>query len=170
MTNSGACTLPKRAFTAQQLAQLNLWSLPASVSPPAVRLAFLQRFPQWTHAMREHDGVFEVTLQSPISSRRLFLTTENEEISIYFIPFPWHEHFDGSYGNRIQNALDTFEAIYNEELYVVNQYKNREVGSLEGGNWTRSTKLLPSEEPKVFPGEVAEVRSFRGTYDRDVRG
>ncbi len=133
-----------------------------------VATALFARFPQWEQHVSERNGVLAVILQSPTTDRQLELNTADDEVTIFFDPFPWHQHFDSS---EIEEALDTLEALFKEETLIAVYWERSWLGwvLLRGRKWVRSTTMLPGEKPDLRRGLLMQIRSFCGTYDQDIQ-
>jgi hypothetical protein len=134
----------------------------------AVAEALFKRFPHWEQYASEHNGVLAVILQSPTGDRRLELNTGDDELTVFMDPFPWHEHF---YSSDVEEALDTLNALFREELLIVVEWEPRSPGLVLGDSrkWVSSTTTSPGEKREVRSGLLTQVRSFCGTYDQDIQ-
>ena len=124
--------------------------------------AFLARFPQLASAIDEKGGDLEISLKCPETNYEVVLTSENEEVTIYFNPFPWHQHFDWPPEKTEENCFDILDSLINERLLITFHTKD--------DTWVGSSSMVPGEVSEKHSGLQLSIRSFRGTYDKDIQG
>lgn len=134
-----------------------------------------REFPDWLcHARFDPYEEFEkeallVEVPRPVGDGRngLFITTSEWEIAVGFGE-NFHTRFGVSGGDEDgdfrRRALDFIREFVGERLVVVTAH--------EGEQWLGAW-VEPPGEPKlpvedIAPGEQLRVRSWRGTFDRDL--
>jgi len=136
-----------------------------------------ERFPEWRqyarvdkNENRDEGGVLYVeipVLPDSNLNRPLYILTANEEVVVGFDSD--HNHFEdfGESGNNdsaIQEVLDFIVDILEERVVAVSWWAG---SSLRGATMIpSSSKPTPSEHIHSF--DHVRIRSWKGTYDRDI--
>lgn len=135
-----------------------------------------RQWPEWMkHARFDPYEDFEkeallVEVPRPVDGSRhgLFITTSEWEISVGFGE-NFHTRFGTSgeetKGNFYQEALDFIAAFVEERLVVAIAYQEKEWL----GSWKIELEKESLEEVEVGPGELVKIRSWLGTYDRELQ-
>ena len=138
--------------------------------------ALFKRFPDWRQYAcvekneKEEGGILYVEIPAPPLSnlnRPLYILTANEEVVVGFDSD--HNHFEdliesGGSDSSIREVLDFIVDILEERLVAVSWWAG---SSLRGATMIPSgSKPEPSEHIHSF--DRVRIRSWKGTYDRDV--
>jgi hypothetical protein len=139
--------------------------------------ALFKRFPDWRNYAhvdenedRDEGGILYVEIPVPPESnlnRPLYILTANEEVVVGFDSD--HNHFEdliesGGSDSSIQEVLDFIIDILEKRVVTVSWWAG---SSLRGATMIPSgSKLEPSEHIHSF--NRVRIRSWKGTYDRDI--
>jgi hypothetical protein len=126
--------------------------------------ALFKEFPAWReHARNEKlEGatlVVEVPSPSDPAGNSLWISTDNDEISVGFGMF--HSHFDWPDDSGWPGgALSFIQDLVADRVLIADTVANRQ--------WCGSTVVSPGETPDKGPDQIVYVRSWSGHLDREV--
>lgn len=121
-------------------------------------------------AMAANDGSFSVEVPAPNPHcHPLTLSTENGEITVGFDSYHTHLGMFGeqSEADTIQEALALIGRILGEESIAYSLW----CGEQCKGSWLDAPDAPVRFQDHFFrqaPGDILQVRSWRGTFDREV--
>jgi hypothetical protein len=126
---------------------------------------FFSVYPEWElFATKLDEGMFEVFVPQAGTDRQLWVSTQDNELTIGFDH--WHEHLGAFLGlsdaDAIEQTMEGVRSIVQEDLVVLISFR--------GGKWVKSTKRKPFEPLVIEPGGTTHVYSWRGTHDRILDG
>ncbi|MFH2051923.1 MAG: hypothetical protein ABIK96_05600 [bacterium] len=136
-----------------------------------------RKYPDWIrHARFDPYEDFEkeallVEVPRPVDGSRhgLFITTSEWEVSVGYGE-SFHTRFgisgDGDGGDFYAEALDFIADFVEERVAVATASDDREWL----GAWLVDLREESLEDIAVEEGESVKVRSWQGTYDREIRG
>ena len=138
---------------------------------------FSQRFSAWLRRHRPEwaelakPDATTVEIEIPATGSRaiapLWISSADDEITVGFD----HTHSHFAAWDERQTEEDCFEqaAQFAEDLMIERLVV---VSGLDRGTWAGSTTVRPDEDPLAAvafaAGDTVIVRSFRGTFDRDL--
>jgi hypothetical protein len=125
----------------------------------------LERFPTW-HRFAEIAGDEASKVPQPGSDRSLWISTEDDEVTIGFDK--WHCHESAWLGDDeasveadiVRRSIELIEDILDEREVVIVRFRD--------GTWVGSNLEAACDEIEAISGEVARVFSWRGTLDRVI--
>ena len=131
-----------------------------------------RRWPEWLQSVRlpqtAEFKLVEVPRQVDGSHHGLFITTSEWEISVGFGE-NFHTRFgtsgENSTGDFYAEALDFLASFVEERLVVAIAYQDKEWL----GSWKIDLAKESLDEVEVGPGETVKIRSWLGTYDRELQ-
>ena len=136
-----------------------------------------RRWPEWIRYARfdpyedfEKEALL-VEVPRPVdgSGHGLFITTSEWEISVGFGE-SFHTRFgvsgEPTEGDFFAEALQFIEDFLEEKLVLATAYQDREWL----GAWKVDLRSETLDELEVEPGVEVQVRSWRGTHDRNIAG
>ena len=131
--------------------------------------ALLHEFPEWGAYLQSSpyegaEGTLLVEVPAPHpGGTALWIDTENGEVTVSFAG--WHEHYGTWTGETDEEctraALDAVRDIVNERRLAVM--------AMDGEQWRMSWSVAPGDRVETRHGESTRVRSWRGTYDAELR-
>lgn len=131
-----------------------------------VESALLQAHP-WLqeHIVREHDGV-EVDyslmyVPCPHGGERMYIYTDNEEITVGRGAWHTHGHFD-DIQEQLDEAIDLIAQIVSDQLVPVDIF--------DGKRWLRSDHFDAARGVDLNPGETAYIRFWNKETEVSGRG
>ena len=135
-----------------------------------------RRWPEWLQHARfdpyedfEKEALLvEVPRQKDGSRNGLFITTSEWEVSVGFGE-NFHTRFgtsgESTKGDFYEEALDFLAAFVEEKVVLAIAYQVTEWL----GSWKINLADESLDEVEVGPGETVKIRSWLGTYDRELQ-
>lgn len=113
-------------------------------------------------------GTLEVVVLGPdVNHGDLKISCDGGEITIDF-EGEWHGHYAAEWAGDdreegFEKALEFLERFMNEDLVILSRYKY--------GKWLEAAMGAPENRPshkELAEGERVLIRSWKGTYDREI--
>jgi hypothetical protein len=127
-----------------------------------------QAHPEWKDLARADTGALTIEIASPTVGRSLLIVADDDELTIYFQPFAWHEHFGPFLGIDFEEFMDL--AVEEIDLILHDQTVIAEHSC--SGTWLGSSSFLITDPEQFRPkkSELIRLRSWTGRHDRELSG